>query len=133
MEDGARPETFNTPAIVVEPESESDEPVALVNVKLVEKRLPAVSAVVVTFWKMLVSAEPTFKGPAIVVEPVLDMVRSVVVAHWLVDDAIVSNMLPTGVVVGVARKDTSEVGATSPMPTLPVKYAVAVVVELPLM
>src|ERR1043166_5455215 len=105
MEDGARPETFNTPAIVVEPESESDEPVALVNVKLVEKRLPAVSAVVVTFWKMLVSAEPTFKGPAIVVEPVLDMVRSVVVAHWLVDDAIVSNMLPPGVVGGVARKD----------------------------
>ena|ERR1043166_8947156 len=132
MFDGARPLTFSTPAIVVEPASESEEPVAFVNVKFVAKRFPAVRAVVVTFWNTLVSAEPTFKGPAIVVEPLFAMVKSVVVAQSLVEDAIVSKVLPTGVVVGVANMETSDVGAKSPMPTRPEKYEVPVVVALPL-
>ena len=81
MFDGARPETLRTPETVVEPVMASEEPVAFVKVKFVENKLPAVSAVVVTFWNMFVSAEPTFNGPAMVVEPVFDTAKSVEVAH----------------------------------------------------
>ena len=95
--------------------------VEFTNVKLVPKRLPAVRAVVVTFWKMLVKAEPTFNGPLIVVEPLLEMLKMVEVAQSRVEEAMVKSVEPTGVVVGVARRETREVGAASPIPRRPVR------------